>query len=330
MEQNGVLNVAIVGGGPGCKAIMDMIFAEKLSQLDMKLIGVASTNPEAVGYLFAKKKGIYTTSNYRDLYGLKDLNMIIELTGREEVAKEISATKPGHVRLMDHAAARLFWDVIQIEQKRSPERKRSEEATNVAYAELNQILETSANGIRVIDKDFKVLRVNEAFLALSGVSKDDAIGKKCYDVFHGPLCHTPGCPLSRVLGGEERVERDAEKQHADGTKVWCIVAATAFRGPDGELIGIVEDFKDITKRKRAEEERERLVKELQEALAEVKTLSGLLPICSSCKKIRDDKGYWNQIEAYIRNHSEAEFSHSICPECAKELYPDLNIYDENG
>jgi len=63
--------------------------------------------------------------------------------------------------------------------------------------------------------------------------------------------------------------------------------------------------------------------ELQKALSEIKTLSGLLPICASCKMIRDDKGYWNQIEAYIRDHSEAEFSHSICPECAERLCPDL-------
>ena len=70
-------------------------------------------------------------------------------------------------------------------------------------------------------------------------------------------------------------------------------------------------------------EKEQLISELQEALAKVKTLSGLLPICSSCKKIRDDKGYWNQIETYIRQHSEAEFTHSICPKCAKMLYPGL-------
>ena len=65
--------------------------------------------------------------------------------------------------------------------------------------------------------------------------------------------------------------------------------------------------------------------ELQKAISEIKTLSGLLPICASCKKIRDDKGYWNQIEAYIRIRSEAEFSHSICPECAEQLYSDLVI-----
>ncbi|MFC1876846.1 PAS domain S-box protein [Thermodesulfobacteriota bacterium] len=82
---------------------------------------------------------------------------------------------------------------------------------------------------------------------------------------------------------------------------------------------------DISERKSAEKERERLINELQNALSEVKKLRGFLPICAACKKIRDDKGYWNQIESYIRDHSEAEFTHSICPECAKKLYPGIGI-----
>jgi PAS domain S-box-containing protein len=87
---------------------------------------------------------------------------------------------------------------------------------------------------------------------------------------------------------------------------------------------------DITERKKMEVERVKLIGELQAALAQVKQLSGLLPICASCKKIRDDKGHWNQIESYICNHSEAMFSHGICPECAKKLYPKIyvNIFGE--
>lgn len=73
-------------------------------------------------------------------------------------------------------------------------------------------------------------------------------------------------------------------------------------------------------------ERQRLINELEKALSEVKTLSGLLPICSSCKRIRDDKGYWKQLESYIHEHSEAQLSHSICPDCVKKLYPDM--YDK--
>lgn len=79
---------------------------------------------------------------------------------------------------------------------------------------------------------------------------------------------------------------------------------------------------DITERNRREKEREKLINDLESALAEIKTLKGILPICASCKKIRDDEGYWNQIESYIRDHSEAEFTHGICPECARKLYPE--------
>jgi len=84
------------------------------------------------------------------------------------------------------------------------------------------------------------------------------------------------------------------------------------------LIGIL-----YRKNKDATEKKSKLITQLQESLAEIKTLSGLLPICASCKNIRDDKGYWNQIEVYISGHSEAEFSHIICPKCAKKLYPDF-------
>jgi Na+/melibiose symporter-like transporter len=86
--------------------------------------------------------------------------------------------------------------------------------------------------------------------------------------------------------------------------------------------------RDIAARKQAEEERELLIRELQEALAKVKMLSGMLPICSSCKRIRDDQGYWQRIEEYIRDHSEAEFTHSVCQDCARKLYPEL--YEEDS
>ncbi len=86
--------------------------------------------------------------------------------------------------------------------------------------------------------------------------------------------------------------------------------------------GLVRAMYYAMERKTALRERERLIQELQEALATVKKLSGLLPICASCKRIRDDQGSWNQLEEYIHDHSEAVFSHGICPECAKKLFPD--------
>lgn len=84
---------------------------------------------------------------------------------------------------------------------------------------------------------------------------------------------------------------------------------------------------DISERVQTEQEKEELIKKLQETLSEVKQLSGLLPICASCKKIRDDQGYWNQIESYIHKHSEAKFSHGMCPECSDRIYGDQDWYN---
>ena len=96
-----------------------------------------------------------------------------------------------------------------------------------------------------------------------------------------------------------------------------------------QVAGAVANAQLFTEVKRVEKEREKLILQLQDALAKVKTLRGLIPICSSCKKIRDDKGYWNQIEVFIRDHSEADFSHGICPDCVKKLYDDLSEPDDD-
>lgn len=121
------------------------------------------------------------------------------------------------------------------------------------------------------------------------------------------------------------VVKDFEVQvkRRDGSPFWISLNAHAVYDADGAVHYIEGIRVDITDRKIMTLERERLVGELQQALADVKTLSGMLPICANCKKIRDDTGYWNRIESYISKRSDAVFTHSICPECIKILYPDL-------
>jgi PAS domain S-box-containing protein len=120
-------------------------------------------------------------------------------------------------------------------------------------------------------------------------------------------------------------DRKLALKKKDGTPIWCSVSATVQYGEYGEMEWMDGVLEDVTERKRAEEERERLLHDLTEAVATAKTLSGMLPICASCKRIRDDKGYWQQIEAYVSEHSEAEFSHGVCPECFKKLYPGYSM-----
>jgi PAS domain S-box-containing protein len=155
--------------------------------------------------------------------------------------------------LNDYARAFMFIVIALVIAILSEQIVKVEKKTKLAYAELNQIFHTAVDGMRVIDKHFNMVRVNQAFSTLSGISEGEAVGEKCYDLFHGPLCHTPSCLLTRILGGEERVECEVEKERTDGIRIPCILAATPFRGPGGELIGIVENLKDISERKKADE-----------------------------------------------------------------------------
>ena len=136
--------------------------------------------------------------------------------------------------------------------------------------------------------------------------------------------------LRQALLDGRACEIETRAIHADGTVRQLVFKAEGMFGPDGKIVRLVGAVQDITERKQTENvlkqtlaERERAVHDLQTALAEVRTLRGLLPICANCKKIRDDQGAWTQIESYIAQRSEAHFSHGICPDCRQKLYPEL-------
>jgi len=132
--------------------------------------------------------------------------------------------------------------------------RKAEQEINSVNMELVQIFDTAADGMRVIDKQFNVLRANATFLRLAKVGGNEVSGLKCFEVFRGPSCNTPMCPMLRIQQGEERVEYDSVKIRRDGQEIPCIVTVTPFRDGDGELLGIVENFKDITERRKTEEE----------------------------------------------------------------------------
>jgi len=148
----------------------------------------------------------------------------------------------------------LYMFLFRPLMRHMTERRRAEESMNLAYAELNQVFQTAAGGMRVIDKEYNMLRINETFVKLAGTNKKDAVGKKCYDIFQSMHCHTPRCSMRRVLSGEERIEFESIRQRTDGSAVSCIVTATAFRNPNNTIIGIVEDFKDMSEYKKLEKQ----------------------------------------------------------------------------
>jgi len=164
------------------------------------------------------------------------------------------------------------------------------------------------------------------------VNEDGQAFRARYKAFHkSPGGKQISARLSPMATGKKEISGgyhvQLEAAHTNGD--------TGFKASTPqEFMLIVTETNELTRTQHkledALKDRETVISELQIALSNVKQLSGLLPICSHCKKIRDDQGYWNQIEAYIHSHSEAEFSHSICQECAKIHYPDYDIYPDDS
>jgi PAS domain S-box-containing protein len=138
------------------------------------------------------------------------------------------------------------------------ERKNAEIALRESKAELDLIFRIAADAMCVIDADYNIIKVNKTFIRMAGMDEDEIIGKKCYDVFSGELCHSKDCPLEMMKKGEQFAEHESVKKRSDG-KVIPVIVNAARLDRDGKFVGIVEDFKDITERKQAEEE----IRELQ-------------------------------------------------------------------
>ncbi len=218
------------------------------------------------------------------------------------------------------------------------ERKRAQQALADSERRLADIIDFLPDPTWVIDLEGRVIAWNRAVEDLTGVRKQDILGKGDYAHALPLYGHRRPTLANLVLNRDSDWEakyisleekngmltagESFHPQLGGGNRYLSATAARLYDA-NGKTVGAIQTVRDITAAKKSEQEQKRLITELQDALDRVRTLSGLLPICASCKKIRDDKGYWNQIETYISDHTQAEFSHGICPACAKKLYSDF-------
>ena len=187
-----------------------------------------------------------------------------------------------------------------------------------ASRQLAAIVEGSDDAILSLTLSGVITSWNKAAENIYGYTAAEAIGQPIS--LHVPPEHLHEVPIliAKIRCGERVVHHETVRRRKNGDDIEVSLTMSPVRDESGTIVGASAIARDITERQRVRKEREKLITELQEALAKVKTLKGLLPICAWCKKIRDDRGYWQQIEAYIRDHSEADFSHGICPACAEK------------
>ncbi|MGC9325146.1 MAG: PAS domain S-box protein [Desulfomonilia bacterium] len=203
---------------------------------------------------------------------------------------------------------------------------------------FESMIEHCAVAIFAIDTHHRVIHWNSACEELTGIKAGDVIGTgRHWSAFYE---HERPCLSDIIIDGDLSRLGELYKIHGQsvllshglhaegwyprvgGKERYLIFDAAPIRTRDGDLLAVIETLQDITVLKRVEEEREHLNAELVEALKQIKTLKGLIPICAACKKIRDDKGYWKQLESYLEEHSEAIFSHGLCPDCFQQYFPE--------
>lgn len=196
------------------------------------------------------------------------------------------------------------------------QRKLEQDAVQRSEELFHAVFDHGTVGIGMIDEDLRFQRVNPLFARMLGRTQMELAGMKVSDVTH-PDDVEQGSQLARSLFRSEIPYYSKEKRylHKDGNIVWTHLTAAPIPNSDGKPVLGLAMVEDISESKKFELEREEMIAQLQAALANVKTLSGLLPMCSWCKKIRDDQGAWSEIEVYVKQRSDADFTHGICPDC---------------
>jgi PAS domain S-box-containing protein len=248
---------------------------------------------------------------------------IIDFTERKQMEEELRRHRDHLEEMVKERTTELMMANEKLHIEIS-ERSRMEAALRESEEKYRTILQNIKEGYFELDLAGNITFFNDVVCRSSKYKPEELSGMN-YSRYCMPGSAVKMSKMIEEIHSPKKMERniDFEIICKDGRIMTVEASVTVILDHGRTPAGLRFVTRDVTERKRTQEEREKLILELKEALANVKILSGLLPICSSCKKIRNDDGYWEQIESYIRNRSEADFTHGICPECRKRLYPNF-------
>jgi PAS domain S-box-containing protein len=244
------------------------------------------------------------------------IHIVRDITGRRKAAEELERHRFHLEEMVDERSMELK-GVNEKLQLEIDEHRRAEEALREGEEKYRRLFESANDSIFIIDPETRrFLDVNENACKRLDYARDELLGLTIDDI-DTPMAASRNDAFIRELRERGSVVFEHAHRRRDGTEVPVEISSRVIEYGGRKVF---QSFvRDIAGRKRAEKEREELIVELRKALDNVKTLRGLIPICAWCKKVRDDKGYWRQVEDYVSEHSDADFTHGICRECMEKV-----------
>jgi signal transduction histidine kinase len=279
------LNIAIVGGGRTCKFFLESINLENLLSFKVRIIGVCDINPQAEGFRLAQEMGIYTTTDFRDLFKLKHLDGIIELTNDREVLLELIQLRPRQIGILEHNIGHLLRKLFQFDQQLQSARQQ----VHVEKTICDFLIQHHGQRILVLNKDFTIAEANDAYLKAINKKRAEVIGLHCYSVVHGfeapcdTLLSGLMCPVLETIRTGESAHVVQPDPMSGSPKTYNNIVTYPVKDLDGNIVRIVEIWQDITDQisNRLEEREKELKSNLNKLIQEDRLIS-LGKLVASC------------------------------------------------
>jgi PAS domain S-box-containing protein len=227
-----------------------MLQSEALQTVAARIDGVADINPDAVGIKYARECGIFTTTDFRRLFDIPSLEIIVNLTGSFEVTRQLTDQAPESISVFPHRASRLFQEIVETVLGVSRRMDFQADEISRAHAFAQAMAQATIVGVIVLDLDFRIVWVNEAALRTAGLSRHEALGRYCFQISHqrASPCEGPGapCPMKETLATGKAAHAMHEHRNSDGHSTYCDVSTFPLFNRAGEVVELVEIIRDIT------------------------------------------------------------------------------------
>ena len=241
------MNIAVVGGGTRCRNLLDLIERHSFQEISPKVVAVADKKDYAPGLVKARKNGVFVTNDYNDLFDRDDIDLIIELTGNQDIYADILRKKRKTVQAVDHRIAELLREISVVFNDQSV----TQEQLRETRAKYDVIMNVAINeNVMVIAPDYRILDINETLLKKLGLEREEAIGRYCYELSHHYGCPCSGerepCPLPEALKSHKPCQTTHIHLDKDGRELFYAVSCYPLF-ENGEVIGVVGISRNITK-----------------------------------------------------------------------------------